>query len=138
MTVAKYDDPGDQNVHPQRDAPPPRCPDTIDLFASGSSRANARNSDPDTSHAAAESISSERIRRSQAAVLSCLKQQGPRHDTLLISDYEAQRAERQWPEQSPSGIRTRRSELVDRGFVADSGGRQRLASGRMAIVWVAI
>lgn len=138
MTVANYDDPGDQNVHPQRDAPPPRCPDTIDLFASGSPKAKARNSDPDTSHAAAESISSERIRKSQSAVLSCLKQQGPRHDALLISDYEAQQAEQGWPKQSPSGIRTRRSELVARGFVADSGGRQRLASGRMAIVWVAL
>ena len=136
--MANYDDPGDQNVHPQRDAPPPRCPDTIDLFASGSPRANARNSDPDTSHAAAESISSERIRKSQSAVLSCLKQQGPRHDALLISDYEAQQAEQGWPKQSPSGIRTRRSELVARGFVADSGGRQRLTSGRMAIVWVAL
>ena len=136
--MANYDDPGDQNVHPQRDAPPPRCPDTIDLFASGSPRANARNSDPDTSHAAAESISSERIRKSQSAVLSCLKQQGPRHDALLISDYEAQQAEQGWPKQSPSGIRTRRSELVARGFVADSGGRQRLARGRMAIVWVAL
>jgi len=128
--LKSYRDPGDQYVDTTEKV---ECPETLDLFAPGSPRANARASDPETSHAAAKSV--RRIRRSQAAVLSCLKLLGPRSDTLLVSDYEDYRAEHQWPKQSPSGIRTRRKELVTQGFIADSGVRRRLDSGRMAIVW---
>ena len=39
------------------------------------------------------------------------------------------------PEQSVSGLRTRRSELVKRGLVKDSGKKRKLESGRMAVVW---
>jgi hypothetical protein len=127
--LKSYRDPGDPNESGAgRDSA--RCSETIDMFAP---KAHARASDPETSHAAAKSV--RRIRRSQAAVLSCLKLLGPRPDTLLLSGYEAHRDEHQWPKQSPSGIRTRRKELVAQGFVADSGVRRRLDSGRMAIVW---
>ena len=125
-------DAGDQNIHPTNVQ---RCTETIDLFGAGSRSANARRSDPVTSHAAAASIPTQKIRESQSAILSCFKLLGPRHDTLLVSCYEAQRVEQQWPKQSPSGIRTRRKELVSAGFLEDSGERQRLDSGRMSIVW---
>ena len=36
---------------------------------------------------------------------------------------------------SPSGIRTRRKELVDKGLLRNSGIKLALASSRMAIVW---
>lgn len=39
------------------------------------------------------------------------------------------------PRASLSGIKTRRKELVVRGLVIDTGQRQKLASGRNAIVW---
>ena len=39
--------------------------------------------------------------------------------------------------QSDSGIRTRRSELRDKGLVIDTGQRVLLATGRQAAVWAA-
>jgi hypothetical protein len=39
------------------------------------------------------------------------------------------------PMASPSGIRSRRAELVDLELVEDSGERRLLSTGRRAIVW---
>ena len=39
------------------------------------------------------------------------------------------------PLASASGLRTRRSELVNAGLVVDSDRRDTLASGRKAVVW---
>lgn len=94
-------------------------------------RAHARNSDPATSHAAADSLSSDKIRRSQLAVLGFLKAHGPMTDTGLVERYH------QTPMQSPSGLRTRRRELTDKGLVYDTGERVVLDSGRKSIVWAA-
>jgi hypothetical protein len=103
--------------------------------------AHARTTDPDTSHEAAASLSSEVIRRSQAEVLAMLTWQGPSTDAALVTAYGAHVAAgsnilglRLLP-QSPSGIRTRRRELVEAGRVRDSGARVRMVSGRNAIVW---
>ena len=38
----------------------------------------------------------------------------------------------------PSTYRPRRGELVDRGFVQDGGGKRPTASGRPAVVWIAV
>lgn len=88
----------------------------------------ARRTDPSTSHAAAASISSSKLRSSQVAVLEWLREHGPATDEALVELYNG-------PDQSPSGLRTRRRELVEQRLVRDSGARQPLASGRMAIVW---
>ena len=92
-------------------------------------RARARRSDPETSHEAANSLPSDRLRASQDAVLAFLRRQGPMIDTVLVDTYNGE------VHQSPSGLRTRRSELVTRGLVQDTGVRVRLATGRNAIVW---
>jgi len=90
--------------------------------------ARARNTDPETSHLAAEAVDS--ITRTQEYILKCLRR--PRADVELV---EAYRNMRTAPRASESGIRSRRAELVDRGLVVDTGRRIRLESGRYAIVW---
>jgi hypothetical protein len=104
-----------------------------DLFGDGGPRAHARRTDPVTSHEAAASITSERIRQSQAMVLAELQSGGPCHDYELI-----RRLESQGRVVTRSGIQTRRCELVALGLVEDSGEKVRLETGRRAIVWRAV
>lgn len=104
---------------------PVDIPGQLDLL----SEAHARRTDPDTSHAAAASV---KVRQSQERILALLRRTGPVTDSELIdaATYEP------WL-MSPSGIRSRRAELVDAGLVEDSGQRVRLPSGRLSIVWAA-
>jgi hypothetical protein len=108
----------------------PTCPQ-----AREEARAVARRTDPETSHEAAASLRAEEIRRSQAAVLACLRRFGAMTDEQIAERYEGARYQYDWPAQSPSGLRTRRGEVVNAGFVEDSGLRRKLASGRRAIIW---
>lgn len=89
----------------------------------------ARTTDPATSHAAARSVA--HLRHNQAVILSLLNLEGAQTDEELMLLWNDRIAERI----SPSGLRTRRSELVDLGYVRDSGERRALESGRMATVW---
>lgn len=86
----------------------------------------ARSTDPSTSHAAAASV---QVRRSQEQVLGLLRV-GPATDQAL-----AARAMAHGIRISPSGLRTRRSELAAMGLVVDSGVRLTTDTGRKAIVW---
>jgi len=86
----------------------------------------ARTSDPATSHEAAKSV---KVRESQEKVLGLLKL-GPATDEVL-----ANRAMAHGIRISPSGLRTRRSELVALSLVVDSGVRVTTGNGRKAIVW---
>lgn len=92
-------------------------------------RARARRTDPQTSHDAANSLPSDRIRASQNAVLSFLRRHGAMCDADLVARYDGE------PQQSPSGLRTRRKELERRGLVVDTGTQTLLPSGRWATVW---
>lgn len=91
--------------------------------------AHARRTDPQTSHDAARSVRD--LTAKQAMILAVLDSAGPCDFDDLIENYR----DRGLPAQSPSGIRTRVSELVARGLVEDSGDRSVLPSGRRAIVW---
>lgn len=98
--------------------------------------AHARRTDPDTSHAAAASVSD--IRQSQYAVLKVLRKRSAQGftDEELVAAYEVfAGGNRAYPYQSTSGIRTRRSELVRLGLVEDSGVKRVMTTGRMARVW---
>lgn len=97
--------------------------------------AHARSTDPGTSHEAARSIDGESLRISQRAVLDLLRTRGPMPDHDLVELYDRTVP---YPQQSHSGIRTRRRELVDAGLVVDTGERVRLPSGRRAIVWAVV
>jgi hypothetical protein len=92
--------------------------------------AKARNSDPATSHEAADSV--RNITDTQKVILHLLAQ--PMTDLELVETfYKAVNRNKLWA--SESGIRSRRSELVQQGKVLDTGAREKLASGRNAIVW---
>lgn len=97
--------------------------------------ARARSTDPETSHAAARSVKD--LRSSQADVLVVLRRMVPMTDEELVETYQDLARSGFVRSQSPSGIRTRRSELVELGLVEDSGQRETLRSGRRAIVWKA-
>lgn len=92
----------------------------------------ARLTDPETSHAAASSVSE--IAHTHKIIVTLLRLDGPQTDEELLLLWNDRIAKRI----SPSGLRTRRSELVDRGLVRDSGSRRALSSGRKAIVWEAL
>ena len=94
----------------------------------------ARRTDPDTSHKAAGSVAGLLVK--QEAVLRVLRSIAPASDDELWSVYERRRSSGEdLPQQSPSGMRTRRKELVERGLVRDSGFRLLMASGRKSIAW---
>lgn len=94
----------------------------------------ARRTDPETSHAAARSVAD--LTGKQQAVLDLLRASGPMTDEQLIDAYRqsAGLSSALWPEQSESGIRTRRSELARRGLV-ESVGTASTRSGRTCRVW---
>lgn len=93
----------------------------------------ARNTDPVESHEAAASVTD--LTEKQSAVLACLKGAGaPLTDHAIGERYERLRESAGWPQQSESGLRTRRSELVAQGRV-EKVGRGKLPSGRSAAMW---
>ena len=105
-------------------------PSRASLFGS---KPVARTSDPDTSHAAARSVTN--LTEKQDAVLNLLRETGSATDWALSSRYFFRAG---LVEQSESGLRTRRSELVRKGLVHDTGERETLPSGRKAIIWAAV
>ena len=110
------------------DVSPPPKEEVVDPAQNDFFKAHARESDPHTSHDAARSLSPDKLRDSQKAVLGHFRKFGPMTDTDLVNIYVGS-------PQSRSGLRTRRNELVDRGLVEDTGARKKLPTGRNAIVW---
>lgn len=90
--------------------------------------AAARQGGPITSAQAAGSITPAGQRHTAIAVLAMLRQHGPMTDQALVD---------RLPGHSPSGVRSRRHELVALGLVADTGLLAETSSGRMAKVWKA-
>lgn len=90
----------------------------------------ARKTDPLTSWLAARSIDEDSITETKRYLLKALNR--PRTDVSLSEAYRNLKGS---PRASESGLRTRRAELVAQGLVVDSGAREKLASGRVAIVW---
>lgn len=78
----------------------------------------ARGGDPWTSWAAARSITDLRMR--QAAVLHFFVHYGPCSLSQLVSEYHVSG---DYPRQSPSGLRTRARELMDRELICEDGIR---------------
>jgi hypothetical protein len=94
----------------------------------------ARNTDPQTSHEAAASV--RNLTETQAVILDLFEfKTSLMTDNKLIGWYQWAVANLDAPEASESGIRSRRAELVRAGELEDSGNREKLKSGRYAIVW---
>jgi hypothetical protein len=103
-------------------------------------RPRARKSDPQTSHVAAKSVR-DKVRWSQQAVLDCFRFIEGRGDYSAgvtdphwMRNYKLNREDHGWPEQSDSGLRTRRHELVVAGQV-ESAGEWKGEGGRRFTRW---
>jgi hypothetical protein len=94
--------------------------------------AYARVTDPQTSHDAAKSV--DNITATQHVILSLLRT--PMCDLELLTAYRLSVEVGIAPYASESGIRSRRSELVDAGLVIHSGDYKLSPSGRKMMVWV--
>ena len=94
--------------------------------------ARARNTDPQTSHDAAESV--KRIDEQRRAILALLEGT-PMCDEKLIEQYGLVWKREGYPAPSPSGIRTRRHELVERGLVEATDYKERMKTGGWGRVW---
>lgn len=116
------------------DGMPPHDP-TADLAEQLEPGAVARNTDPLTSHQAAASVD---VTKGQQRVLDAL---ALRPDVDWTDEQFAR-----WFEQramvmktpvgmSPSGLRTRRAELIELGLIEWTGDKRPLASGRLSQVW---
>lgn len=89
----------------------------------------ARNTDPETSHEAAQSV--RNVTDTHKRIMALFSRFGPMTDSDLWEMWVVNHQ----PTISQSGLRSRRSELVASGHVVDTGERTKLASGRRAIVW---
>lgn len=95
--------------------------------------AKSRTSDPDTSQAAALAVT--RMTSKRLAVLRLFELSGEMTDEQLLDRYRSRSRSRGWPEQSESGLRTRRCELIRMGQLQDTGRTRRMTTGRMAKIW---
>jgi len=91
----------------------------------------ARRTDPQTSHDAANSV--KNINKTKKAILVLLRKH--QSDMQLVANYSKLARQNKAPRASESGIRSRRAELVRLGLVKDTGKRDKSASNRQMIVW---
>lgn len=94
----------------------------------------ARNTDPSTSHDAAKSLSNVELLRIAIYNILEANPQGLT-DGQIQTIYDKARAQYRWPIASDSGMRSRRSELVEQGRVIHSGRYGTTESGRKTIIW---
>lgn len=118
-------------------AEPPAADEFDAAFGVPGGTARARTTDPSTSHAAARSVTN--LTDKQTAVLALFTALGRMTDEVFVERYaDSVKAGLPIPQQPPSGLRTRRDELVTAGLMRDTGERKPLVSGRLGIVWEAI
>lgn len=96
-------------------------------------QAHARRTDPQHSHDAARSVVN--LGRTREAILDILRRLGPLSDEGIADRYELDMLHGRFEPCSPSGLRSRRSELVRMGFVCDSGLTGKTAAGRACTIW---
>lgn len=95
--------------------------------------ARARVTDPATSHRAARSV--DGISETHERILRIFSDCYELTDEHLATEWLTYGTHLGWPPISPSGLRSRRSELVTLGKLRDSGRRSITRSGRSTIIW---
>lgn len=70
----------------------------------------------------------------QAALLDFMDRRGPMTDAEIVALYHEDTKAVVWATQTPSGLRTRRSELVKKGLV-QMNSTQKSLSGRNTTKW---
>ena len=95
-----------------------------------SATAKVRHRDPHTSYSAAVAQTPERSLKLYQAIRIVLTGVGPMTDEELHEFLQNKNFKH-----TTSGLRTRRSELADAGWVRDSGNKRPTAAGSPAIVW---
>jgi hypothetical protein len=90
----------------------------------------ARTTDPDTSHHAAQTITPNTANTIRHLVHDAIKQHGPITDEQLATIFTANH----WPG-TPSGIRTRRNELTTAELIIRHPTNGTTTSGRQAAQW---
>lgn len=93
--------------------------------------ARARSYDPETSHLAASSVSG--ITELQTRILQTFDAFGAMNDEELIVNYASMWGIRN--RATDSSLRTRRSDLVTKGELRDTGITRKTRAGRNATVW---
>ena len=93
----------------------------------------ARRTDRSTSHAAARSVRNQTA--THARLVEVMERYGPATDEEIAAYYGNLAQLFDWPPVSPSGLRSRRAELVDLGTIVDTGEKGRTTSGRSCTIW---
>lgn len=101
---------------------------SLPLFATA---AKARTKDVESSHEAARQASNK-LRESQEAVLRLFRVMGEMTDEQLVTEYSWRSTQypAMYPVQTPSGLRTRRHELVLREKIVYTGRRDETVADR--------
>lgn len=95
--------------------------------------AQARSTDPQTSHDAAASVNN--ISKVQKAIMSLL-QASPMCDEKLIGQYRIwQQTDDRFPAVTDQSIRSRRAELVAMGIIEAAPYKEQMSTGNWANVW---
>lgn len=95
--------------------------------------AHARRTDPTTSHEAAKSVRNQTDTHER--ILELFERFGDATDEDLLVYWGQMASLNDWPPISPSGLRSRRAELVALGLVVNTGEKSITNSGRSCIVW---
>jgi hypothetical protein len=96
-------------------------------------RAQARRTDPETSWQAAQSVTG--ICQSQWLIWRILIHTGPMIDEEIVPLVGSEHLRLFGKPISPSGVRSRRAELVRLGLVEFSGEWKKMTTGRKGRVW---
>lgn len=96
--------------------------------------ARARKTDPTTSHEAADSVSDISMLQMNLLQIFRVAKKGLT-DEELVSKYDSLKLKKKWKSASPQSIRSRRSELVAKGYIIFDGEYGVTGFGRKTRVW---